>query len=112
MASEVENKIKEIIGQTPNYIFEYLELSDDIKKEWKYGSKASDFGGHNQYVQKFAKELTTYIDSVVERVIGEDIAVPLHGMSLQTLNETKSINKRLHEQRHRYEQIKGEHENT
>jgi len=54
-----EDKIKSIIGEIPNYIFEYLELSDDIKKEWKYGSTASDFGGHEQFVQKFSARLSS-----------------------------------------------------
>lgn len=51
------DNIRSIIGEIPNYIFEYLELSDDIKKEWKYGSKASDFGHHNQFVQKFTAKI-------------------------------------------------------
>jgi len=33
--------LKSIVGEMPNWIFEYLELSDEIKKEWKEGSKAS-----------------------------------------------------------------------
>lgn len=59
------NKIKSVLGEIPNYIFEYLELSDDIKKEWKYGSKASDFGGHNQFVQKFAAQIQALISEQV-----------------------------------------------
>lgn len=54
-------QIRAIIGEIPNYIFEYLELSDSIKKEWKLGNKASDFGGHNQFVQKYTKAIEAEI---------------------------------------------------
>lgn len=52
-----KSELRAIIGEMPNWIFDYLELSDDIKKEWKYGSKAGDFGGHNRFVQKFSERI-------------------------------------------------------
>lgn len=43
--SRYNKELDEILGQMPNYVMEYLELSDEIKQEWRKGSKASDFGG-------------------------------------------------------------------
>ncbi len=51
------SKVDEILGQMPNYIFDYLELSDEIKNEWRKGSKASDFGGHTGFKIKFKQAL-------------------------------------------------------
>jgi len=55
--TNTDSEIKSIIGEIPSYIFDYLELSDDTKEEWEHGVNASDFGGHNQFVQKFAKRI-------------------------------------------------------
>ena len=77
--TQASEELKSILGEMPNYIFDYLELSDDIRKEWKYGSNASDFGGHNKFVQQFTKRLEALIRTeklkllaeVRERVVGE-----------------------------------------
>jgi len=57
----IQEEIKQIVGEIPNHIFEYLELSDDIKKEWKNGSGASDFGGHRAFVETFSKRVANLI---------------------------------------------------
>ena len=80
MSNQDSEELKSILGEIPNYIFDYLELSDDIRKEWKYGSNASDFGGHNKFVQQFTKRLEALIRTeklkllaeVRERVVGEN----------------------------------------
>jgi len=36
----LDEQIRDIIGQIPNYILEYLEIGDDIKKEWKGEQRA------------------------------------------------------------------------
>lgn len=66
------NQIKQIISEIPNYIFEYLELSDEIRKEWKYGSKASDFGGHNQFVQEFTRRIVEQLATTPQQDITND----------------------------------------
>ena len=79
--TQASEELKSILGEIPNYIFDYLELSDDIRKEWKYGSNASDFGGHNKFVQQFTKRLEALIRieklkllaEVRVRVVGEDL---------------------------------------
>jgi len=65
--SLTNNKLRSIIGEIPNWIFEYLELSDEIKKEWKFGSKASDFGGHSQFVQLFSRRIEAIISDTVAK---------------------------------------------
>jgi hypothetical protein len=71
--NQASGELKSILGEIPNYIFDYLELSDDIRKEWKYGSKASDFGGHNQFVQQFSKRLETIIRTEKLKLLDEVI---------------------------------------
>lgn len=68
MSDSLTNKeLRSIIGEIPNWIFEYLELSDEIKKEWKFGSKASDFGGHSQFVQLFSRRIEALISDTVAK---------------------------------------------
>ena len=66
--TEQDKELRGIVGEIPNYIFECLELSDEIKEEWKYGSKASDFGSHNQFVHKYEKKLADFIIADRKRV--------------------------------------------
>ena len=66
--TEQDKELRGIVGEIPNYIFECLELSDEIKEEWKYGSKASDFGSHNQFVQRFSKRIEAFITADRKRV--------------------------------------------
>lgn len=65
---EQDKELRGIVGEMPNYIFECLELSDEIKEEWKHGSKASDFGSHNQFVQRFSKRIEALITADRKRV--------------------------------------------
>ena len=65
-SNNTKEQIKSILGQIPNEIFEYLELSDEIRKEWKTGSKASDFGYHNQFVQKYTQQIEKLIQTARE----------------------------------------------
>lgn len=64
-----DTELKSILGEIPNWIFGYLELSDDIKREWKLGSKASDFGAHNQFVQTFAKRIEALIKRETDKAV-------------------------------------------
>ena len=66
--TEQDKELRGIVGEIPNYIFECLELSDEIKEEWKHGSKASDFGSHNQFVQRFSKRIEAFITADRKRV--------------------------------------------
>ena len=68
-----QSELKSIVGEIPNYIFECLELSDEIKEEWKHGSKASDFGRHNQFVQRFSKRIEAFITTDRKHVALEAI---------------------------------------
>ena len=69
--NQASEELKSILGEIPNYIFDYLELSDDIRKEWKYGSRASDFGRHNQFVQQFSKRLEAIIRTEKLKLLDE-----------------------------------------
>lgn len=65
---DIDNQIRSLVGEIPSWIFEYLELSDEIKKEWKFGNKASDFGGHNQFVQKFTNRISKAVQAREKRI--------------------------------------------
>ena len=60
--TDLENKISSLLGTMPNYIFDYLEISDDIKEEWKHGLNASDFGGHRSFVIKYTNLIMKEIE--------------------------------------------------
>jgi len=64
-----EQELRAILGEIPNYIFECLELSDEVKKEWKHGSKASDFGSHKQFVQMFSRRIQAHTNAEIAKVL-------------------------------------------
>lgn len=76
----IEDEIRSVLGEIPNHIFGYLELSEEIKKEWKYGGKASDFGGHNQFVQAFSKRLLALITKEIKQARIDELE-RLNGMN-------------------------------
>ncbi len=38
--TQIDEQIRNIIGQIPNYVLEYLEISDGIKQEWADNQRA------------------------------------------------------------------------
>lgn len=79
---ELKNKVKGIVGEIPGYIFDYLELYGPVVDEWKHGSKASDFGHHNQFVQKFSRRL----EEVVEKHTANQINAVLDHLEYRALD--------------------------
>ena len=74
-----EQELRAIVGEIPNYIFECLELSDEVKEEWKHGSKASDFGSHNQFVQMFSRRIQAHTNAEIAKAVKEAKPFPVGG---------------------------------
>ena len=66
--SEQENELRALLGEMPYFVIDCLDLSDDLRNEWKKGGKASDFGGHRAFMQKYEKKLTKLITADRKRV--------------------------------------------
>lgn len=109
--TEQDKELRGIVGEIPNYIFECLELSDEIKEEWKHGSKASDFGSHNQFVQRFSKRIEAFITADRKRVDLEarlDELLHLDDQSIGTdwkANAWFSVSDRIYELKAQQEEV-------
>ena len=77
--TEQDKELRALLGEMPNFVIDWLELSDDLRNEWKKGGKASDFGGHRTFIQKYEKKLANlitaylqaYTDEIRSEVIGD-----------------------------------------
>lgn len=68
---ELRTLLRTLLGEMPNFVIDWLELSDDLRNEWKKGGKASDFGGHRTFIQKYEKKLAKLITADRKRVVLE-----------------------------------------
>ena len=66
--TEQDKKLRALLGEMPYFIIDWLELSDDLRNEWKKGGKASDFGGHRTFIQKYEKKIADFITADRKRV--------------------------------------------
>lgn len=117
-----ETKVREILGTIPNYILDYLELSDNIKEEWRKGATASDFGGHQGFITKYEQaildwhnsQLLLLIKRIEDEVIGGD-DTEVRGTTQSPLNpiywtrKTKNRNQLRATQRQALNKLLGEY---
>jgi hypothetical protein len=73
--TEQENELRALLGEMPGFVIDWLELSDELRNEWKKGGKASDFGGHRAFMQKYEKKLADFIAADRKRVALETVKV-------------------------------------
>ena len=66
--TEQDNELRALLGEMPNFVIDWLELSDELRHEWKKGGKASDFGGHRAFIQKYEEKLAKLITADRKRV--------------------------------------------
>ena len=66
--TEQDKELRALLGEMPNFVIDWLELSDDLRNEWKKGGKASDFGGHRAFIQKYEEKLAKLITADRKRV--------------------------------------------
>jgi len=62
--SDIDEQIRNIIGQIPNYILGYLEIGDDIKEEWK--------GEQPAYLKVYSDRIAKLIANQVREAL-EDV---------------------------------------
>lgn len=75
--TQIDEQIRNIIGQIPNYVLGYLEISDGIKQEWADHQRA--------YLQIYSDRITKLIsDQVREARISELKKVASHNNSEYT----------------------------
>ena len=66
--TEQDKELRALLGEMPGFVIDWLELSDDLRHEWKKGGKASDFGGQHAFIQKYEKKLADFITADRKRV--------------------------------------------
>lgn len=66
--TEQDKELRALLGEMPYFVIDWLELSDDLRHEWKKGGKASDFGGQRAFIQKYEKKLADFITADRKRV--------------------------------------------
>ena len=66
---KIEESLRTLVGALPNEIFDYLELSDELKEEWRKGATASDFGGHKNFVNQTTQALLTILKETCEAAL-------------------------------------------
>jgi hypothetical protein len=66
--TEQDKELRALLGEMPYFVIDWLELSDELRQEWKKGGKASDFGGHHAFMQKYEKKLADFITADRKRV--------------------------------------------
>ena len=66
--TEQDKELRALLGEMPGFVIDWLELSDELRNEWKKGGKASDFGGHRTFIQKYEKKLAELITADRKRV--------------------------------------------
>ena len=69
--TEQDKELRALLGEMPYFIIDWLELSDDLRNEWKKGGKASDFGGHRTFIQKYEKKIADFSAADRKRVVLE-----------------------------------------
>ena len=66
--TEQDKELRALLGEMPYFVIDWLELSEDLRNEWKKGGKASDFGGQRTFIQKYEKKLADFITADRKRV--------------------------------------------
>ena len=66
--TEQDKELRALLGEMPYFVIDWLELSDNLRNEWKKGGKASDFGGHRAFIQKYEEKLAKLITADRKRV--------------------------------------------
>ena len=79
--TEQDKELRALLGEMPYFVIDWLELSDDLRHEWKKGGKASDFGGQRAFIQKYEKKLADFITADRKRVALEARLDELRKMS-------------------------------
>jgi len=69
--SDIDEQIRNIIGQIPNYILGYLEIGDDIKEEWK--------GEQPAYLKVYSDRIAKLIAQQVEEATINGLIMAKYG---------------------------------
>lgn len=69
--TEQDKELRALLGEMPYFVIDWLELSDNLRHEWKKGGKASDFGGHRTFMQKYEKKLADLIRTEKLKLLDE-----------------------------------------